>query len=233
MRQASPTNDSTSPGPGSFPARARLLLALPADLTLSPLVEDAVLQATRRLHQGIDPLETPPTKSMLDPQDRQRALATAELARQHARLRRLLGLDASSVNAQAVSGDPNPAGADPRKTEAHELLERARAFHEEWRQLLLDDSSPDAVLREFAASPYLDLLERHHDLLWLLLDREGCLLRAGRSERAPAPLEPGLWLEPEFVGANQVLLRRSGWESAAPWLGLELAGGLFLVAPSP
>lgn len=216
-----------------FPARSRLRAVLPGEPVGPILHEDLLLQAVRRLRgqeAGAGEEEAqPPAEARLE---QERRLAALELERQNARLRKLLGLEEPHGRGRSDPPAAAPGELQPRLPECRELLDRARAFHEEWRQLMLDDPSPELVLREFAASPYLDLLEKRHDLLWLLLDREGCLLRAGHGERAPAPLEAGLWLEPGPLSGGQVALRRSPWLKCGSWLGLELEGGLFLVSPT-
>ncbi len=222
-------------GPDDFPARARLRSILPGEASSPPLAEDAVLLALRRLRERETcrpPAEGGPARSA----EADRHLV-AELERQNARLRRLLTLPLpEATRPTAPAADPPPLGqpevTDTRLAEALLLLERAAAFHAEWRQLLLEDNPPEAVLREFAASPYLDLLERHHTLPWLLLDREGCLLRAGRPDALPRPLETGAWLQPGPLREGRLLLGRAGWEDSGAWLGVELAGALFLVQPA-
>lgn len=203
-----------------FPARARLLHAPP------PGGEgagsgDVVLSALRRLWRP-SPGEAETAGQALEAERQQ---AARELERQHRRLRLLLGLAAP-----AAEPDGPPAPRELGAEEARELLDRARAFHEEWRQLLPGEGSEAGALREFSTSPYLDLLERKHDRLWLLLDRDGCLLRAGRPERAPEPVEPGLWLEPGTPRDGLLELGRPGWREGGPWLALALEGGWFLVS---
>jgi len=206
---------------------------LPGEAASPPLAEDAVLAALRRLRER-ESSPPPAAGDSVRAAETDRRLV-AELERQNARLRHLLALPLPEPVRPAApdSGPPSPGAqperADARLAEALLLLERAAAFHAEWRQVLLEDSPPEAVLREFAASPYLDLLERRHTLPWLLLDREGCLLRAGRPAALPGPLEAGAWLQPEPLQEGHCRLNRAGWEEAGSWLGVELAGGVFLV----
>jgi hypothetical protein len=204
-----------------FPARARLLHGTPST-SEGTGNGDVVLGALRRLWR--------PAPEGAEPEDHgreaERQQAARELERQQRRLRLLLGL----ATPAAADPDGPAASRQPGEEEARELLDRARAFHEEWRQLLPGDGSETGALREFSTSPYLDLLERKHDRLWLLLDRDGCLLRAGRPGRAPEPVEPGLWLEPGTPRDGLLELGRPGWREQGPWLALALEGGWFLVS---
>ncbi len=219
-----PSDSSMTPKDPSgerFPARARLRVP-PHGADPAPGYGDAVWNAVHRLWR-LQPQPEADAGRILEAERRQ---AARELERQQQRLRLLLGL-----TAVPGPGTATPPPAPPE--EARELLDRARAFHEEWRQLLPGEGPVAGALREFSTSPYLDLLERTHDRLWLLLDRDGCLLRAGRPQRAPEPPEPGLWLEPGPSVDGLLELGRAGWRERGAWLTLELEGGWFLVSLQP
>jgi hypothetical protein len=216
-------NLSQEPSRERFPARARLLRGSPPD-SEGTGNGDVVLGAVRRLWRPAPDAEGEASLAL----EAERRQAARELERQQSRLRLLLGLVPPASPAMAGPEPPREPGAE----EARDLLDRARAFHEEWRQLLPGDGTETGALREFSTSPYLDLLERKHDRLWLLLDRDGCLLRAGRPQRAPEPVETGLWLEPGLPRDGLLDLGRPGWRELGPWLALSLEGGWFLVSPS-
>jgi len=216
-----PNMTPKGPSREPFPARARLRQAPEADGG-EPGYGDAVLAALHHLWR-LRPVSETNAGQILEAERRQ---AARELVRQQQRLRLLLGLSVAPVSQPST---PPPAAPE----EARELLDRARAFHEEWRQLLPGEAPQAGALREFSASPYLDLLERTHDRLWLLLDQDGCLLRAGRPQLAPGPAEPGLWLEPGPLVDGLLKLGRPGWLERGPWLPLELEGGWFLVSLQP
>ncbi len=210
----------------SFAARLRLCrmpLAVPLASKGSP---DDVLDATRRLHaarlvKADLALSSPGNETGQD--------LSQDLAELDQRLGRLLEqLGGSPSVGPAQEGRPAVRPGEPRDPLALDMLHRARGYFDEWRILLLEEQSPARQLQEFAASPYVDMLERHHARLALLLDGEGRLLRLVNPQRLPGntglPL-PGTRLDPLPMGERLQV----AWEGLPPFRWTALGGGMLLV----
>lgn len=196
------------PVPGErFPGRLRVGWPLPEAPAADPA--DEISRAARRLRQwpGAPPPSEPEAPSApLRPAEPAPPRVSAELEGLDRRLRGL----ASRLEREA--------GEAPCADEVAEaLLARARAWFDEWRLLLLEESGPDQLLADFASSSYAEQLERHHARFFLLLDASGQVLRAAHPERAgpaaapargarpsPAELEG---LQSQALGAGRILVR--------------------------
>jgi hypothetical protein len=210
----------------SFAARLRLC-RMPQEIPPASMgTPDDVLDATRRLHAArLSPsLHVPSRQGEEEGQALSQDLADLDL-----RLGRLLDrLGGSPVMGTQREVRPAVHPEEPKDALALVMLQRARGYFDEWRILLLEEQSPARQLQEFAASPYVDLLERHHPRLGLLLDGEGRLLRLMSPQRLPGfsglPL-PGTRLDPLPVGERLQV----AWEGLAPFRWTALGGGLLLV----
>ena len=199
-------------GAERFPARRRLRWMQPDEATSTTEAEAAaesgVLHATRRLRDllSANPVADPAPASSLE-QER----VSEQLGRLDQRLRLLLGRLASEGAGAGESPAGSHASGSWPDAAARELCARALAYFEEWRLLLLEERSPAQLLADFAASSYLDQLERNCPSAFLILDAEGVVLRA-----AHAAFAPGVRLAPEELEAA---------------LRLDLGGGALLVWP--
>lgn len=209
----------------SFAARLRLCRMPLGQAVESTGGADDVLDATRRLHAArrvLDASSDPASPS--PPKDLAR-----ELLQMEQRLVRLAQhLIPRGGEVDRLVTQTHPSVDSGQDAVAMAMLQRGRGYFDEWRLLLLEEQSPARQLVEFAASPYVDMLERHHPRLGLLLDEEGVLLRLLNPhhvrEGVPPPA-PGTRLEPLDTGD----LRQVAWESLAPMPWVPLGRGLLLV----
>lgn len=214
----------TSSG-ASFAARLRLCRMPLGQAMESTGGADDVLDATRRLHAARRLMNLsaqaalpPPTVGLAQ-----------ELARMEQRLVRLTRhLLPGSGEGNGLVSQAHASMDSGQDAMAVAMLHRGRGYFDEWRLLLLEEQSPARQLVEFAASPYVDMLERHHPRLGLLLDEDGVLLRLLNPHRVkdglPLPA-PGTRLDSLETGEH----RQVAWESLTPMPWISLGRGLLLV----
>ncbi len=119
-----------------------------------------------------------------------------QLNRMDQRIRHLLGLLGNGGSNAGQEG-LSPAAEEnlPVATQAlpidnddepRMLMLRLRGYYQEWASLLMEEEGPAESLAGFAQSSYVDLLERHFSLCFMLLDLDGTLLRVCHASHFPA-----------------------------------------------
>lgn len=228
-----------SEGDLRFPARSRLRHVASVEASPGQDHGSPVVDAARRF-KGLQLRRTAPgqpeSPATADSEDMIRQLDSMEQ-----RLKRMLGFLGGSVEEAPRLHDPGLAAspepgrsADPGE-EALALLDRAGGYQLEWSSLTLDEQEADDSLPDFARSSYVDLLERHFHLCFLLLDSTGSLLRICHAELFPRPFlkpEEGerLHWRPHSL-AGWVLISPEGTGPPLPALRRPLFGGSLLVFP--
>ncbi|MDP2360163.1 MAG: hypothetical protein Q8O14_05355 [bacterium] len=202
-----------------FPARRRQFRCLDEDLpSLPELAPDPILDALRRLRA--ERIPTAPDRSATADQ-RQPSNLSGELHRLERSLHDLRErLDQAASPEESGGGDAL----------AHILLQRAVSYYNEWRSLPGANRDPAIELADFAASTYLELLERHHPRLALVVDGEGRLLRLLHGTRVPvaAALAPAAG---EALGLRPVgeRMTATAWPGLPPLLAARMGVGWMMV----
>jgi len=212
---------------GNFAARLRLCLMPTDSAPVGQPGEDDVLAATRRLHAARRAMEEGGGRALADSSDS--TYLGSDLAHMDRRLNILLQRLGGPPPEAARKASPN-LGTESATGDAVALalLQRGRGYFDEWRLLLLDEEQPATQLLDFAASPYVDMLERHHPRLALLVDGEGRLLRllnGARLEESQQQPVPGARLDP-LPNAEHVQV---AWQGLPPLRWTPLGSGMLLV----
>ncbi len=168
-----------------------------------------------------------------------------QLSRMDQRIRHLLGLLGNGGRAQSqesrppVSEDSTPPSAQAlpidNDDEPRMLMLRLRGYYQEWASLLMEEEGPAESLAGFAQSSYVDLLERHFSLCFMLLDLDSNLLRVCHASHfpaaGPAPA-PGTRIKlDEHSLESWVLLSDESADLQLAAMRFALNGGSLLIFP--